>query len=794
MFDIHNKLDHMYQKENWEGIIKIGEKLFQDGTEDIKILNDLAIAYRNKKMLEESFKVCDRIYSANPVHDILKQSINLGIRYMRYHMVMGEILYKKGEYEKALKIFDSLKILGSHFSDKFYLAARIYTKQKKYDLALNEYHSLVKKCPHRINDIIKDLLELIKVDATHEMAYNILYEAYNKEGILQEEMPLLERSVKSKKNILDIYTLGNFYRCSNQMDKATSLFSEYRNSDKNIPLFLGSIHLAKGECQKAIAEYKLFYEKNNEKRSTVLKCFEKTLNLVKNDEELINYMATLYVEEGNLHAAEEKIKLLINLKPANSDYRSRLENILLKGVDHLFMDGNLEAARDKLKELTNLNPEKNEYNKRINDIESIVTQNKISEYEERMKMGNLSESEANRMSFELAELYLKRGADEKNVISLFQKVAKSDTRYKPEALCRVGLSFLSKGLIDLADENFNKLIELNIPEDKKVEMLYEIGTAYEGKGVFDRARNIYNQILSCDIKYRDVANRVNRLPANQSINKRDKNQEKLEERYNQIEKVGSGGMGSIFKAKDKILGRVVALKVIREDFMSDMEAVNRFIREAQSASALQHPGIITIYDISVGEPIYIAMEFVDGGNLRENLNKNPLSIDEFLEIAVDVCDALGTAHSREIIHRDIKPENIMLTKDGKVKITDFGLASINNATKMTMAGQILGTPLYMSPEQIRGKQTDNRSDIYSLGITFYESVTGRVPFRDGDIGYRHIYETPELPSLFNSEIPDSLEKIILKSIEKKPEDRYQNVQEIIEDLLNVKQNLKSFVL
>ena len=313
-------------------------------------------------------------------------------------------------------------------------------------------------------------------------------------------------------------------------------------------------------------------------------------------------------------------------------------------------------------------------------------------------------------------------------------------------------------------------------------MLYQIGNAYEEKGIFDKARDIYKQILSYGIKYRDVAQRIERLPASPQLGKKDKRQEKLEDRYDQIEKIGAGGMGSIFRARDKILGRIVALKVIREDFMSDLEAVHRFIREAQSASALQHPGIVTIFDIGVGEPMYIAMEYVDGGNLREKLNKKAMPVQEFLGIAIEICDALDAAHSKGIIHRDIKPENIMLTKDGKIKITDFGLACINNASRMTIAGQILGTPLYMSPEQIKGRPVDNRSDIYSLGITFYESLTGRVPFSQGDIGYCHIHETPPLPSLLNPDIPDTLEKIIIKSIEKKPEDRYQSVREILEDI------------
>ena len=782
MFDVVKKLDKLYEKEQWDEIIKIGEKLFLDGTEDVKILNDLVVAYRRKSMIENALKVCERIYFLNPKSDIIKQSINLGIRYMRYHPIMGEILYRNGEYEKALKIFDSLKCLGSHFSDKFYLTARIYTGQKKYDLALNEYHSLIKKCPHRIDDAIEGLLELIRADTTNERAYNILYETYRTEGMLQKEISLYEQALENKKDIFAVYILGNFYRYSNQADKALSLFSAYSNSDPNIPLFLGNLYLAKGEYQKTIAEYKLFCERNQEKRGIALKCLEKALTLIKNDEGLINDMVNLYYEKGDFRAAEEKLKLLINLKPTNTAYRSRLEDILLKDADQSFMDGNLETAKEKLKELTKLNPGKSEYNKRINDIENFIIQHKTTEYEERLKRNNLPEEEANRIRFELGELYLKKDADKENAISLFQKVAKSETPYKSEALRRVGLSFLSKGMVELADENFNKIRESNIPENKKVEMLYQIGNAYEEKDIFDKARDVYRQILSYNIKYKDVAQRIERLPSGPLINKKDKNQQRLEDRYDQIEKIGAGGMGSIFKARDKILGRIVALKVIREDFMGDIETVHRFIREAQSASALHHPGIVTIFDICVGEPMYIAMEYVDGENLREQLNRKAMSVQEFLGIAIEICDALDAAHSKGIIHRDIKPENIMLTKDGKIKITDFGLACINNASKMTMAGQILGTPLYMSPEQIRGKPVDNRSDIYSLGITFYESLTGRVPFPHGDIGYCHIHETPPLPSLLNPDIPETLEKIIMKSIEKNPEDRYQNVREILEDI------------
>ncbi|MEK6590077.1 MAG: protein kinase [Nitrospinota bacterium] len=779
VIDKSKKLDKLYQEGDWDGVIEIAEKLFLNKTDDIKVLNDLAVAYRRKNMIEEALKVCQRIYSLNPEPDIMKQSINLGVRYMRHHQILGEILYKKGEHEKSLKIFNSLNPLGSHFSDIFYIPARIYTRQKRYNLALKEFQSLIDKCPRRIDDAIKGLLELIKEDPSNEMAYNILYEAYNKKGKLKEAISNYEDAVKNKKDIFDVYVLGNLYWFSSLADKAKDLFSEYHGTDPNIPLFMGDIFLNKREFQKAIDEYKIFNQSNKEKRGITLVRFEKLLSLIKNDEGILNYMINLYIEEGDFKSAEEKVRILLSLKPSYQEYKSRLEDILLKVINHSFKEGNLDLVRDKLKNLIELRPDKNEYSKKLKDIEGLIIQNKIKEYEESLKRPHLSKEETNRINYELGELYLKR--DEKSAVTFFQKVAKSESPYKPEALFQVGISFLSKGLIDLADENFRQIREIKIPEDKKAEMFYKIGNAYEEKGIFDKARDVYSHILSYDIQYKDVAQRMDKLPSPAEV-KKDKEKSRLEDRYDHIEKIGMGGMGAIYRAKDKILGRTVALKVIKDDFRSDTEAVQRFIREAQSASALHHPGIITIFDINIGEPMFIAMEFVDGRNLREKLNKKAMPIKEFLKIAIDICDALEAAHSKNIVHRDIKLENIMLTNEGEIKIADFGLASISTASRMTQAGQVLGTPLYMPPEQIKGKPTDNRSDIYSLGITFYEILTGSVPFPDGDIGYRHIHEAPESPSLINPAISELLEKIILKCIEKTPESRYQSVKEIKEEL------------
>ena len=532
VIDKSKKLDKLYQEEDWDGIIEIAEKLFSSKTDDIKVLNDLAVAYRRKHMFDEAFKVCQRIYSLNPRPDIMKQSINLGVRHMRHHPIYGELLYKKGNYDKALKIFENLKLLGNQFSDIFYIPAKIYTKQKRYALALNEYQNLIDKCSRRIDDAIKGLLELIKEDASYEKAYNLLYEAYNKKGRLKDEMQSYEQSVKANKDILNVYILGNLYRFNGQIDKALALFQQHSNADTNIPAFMGDIFLYKKDYQKTIAEYKLFCQRNKEKKEAVLPRFEKILGFLKSNEELLKYVVNLYIEVGDIKAAEDKINLLLTLKPSNAEYKTRLEEILIKTADRAFKEGNMEVVSEKLKSLTELRPEKGEYIKKLKDIDGLIVQSKIKEYEEKLKKSGISEEEANRINFELGEMYLK--GDENSAVSFFQKVAKSDSQYKPEAMFRVGMSFLSKGLVDLAEENFKKIREANIPEDKKIEWLYQIGTAYEEKGISDKAREVYSQILSYDIQYKDVSQRIDKLPSSPSEGKKDKEKARLEDRYDHI--------------------------------------------------------------------------------------------------------------------------------------------------------------------------------------------------------------------------------------------------------------------
>ncbi|SHN48729.1 serine/threonine protein kinase [Butyrivibrio hungatei DSM 14810] len=257
------------------------------------------------------------------------------------------------------------------------------------------------------------------------------------------------------------------------------------------------------------------------------------------------------------------------------------------------------------------------------------------------------------------------------------------------------------------------------------------------------------------------------------------------DRYEVLEKIGTGGMSDVYKAKDHKLNRLVAVKVLKQEFSENENFVSKFRVEAQSTAGLMHPNIVNVYDVGDEDGVnYIVMELVDGITLKKYIEKKVrLSVKEAVSIAIQVAMGLEAAHNNNIIHRDIKPQNIMISKDGKVKVTDFGIAKA--ATSNTITSNVMGSVHYTSPEQARGGYSDAKSDIYSLGITLFEMLTGRVPF-NGDttvaIAIKHIQEELPTPSDYNEDIPISVEKIVLKCCQKSPDRRYQSAAELITDL------------
>ena len=357
----------------------------------------------------------------------------------------------------------------------------------------------------------------------------------------------------------------------------------------------------------------------------------------------------------------------------------------------------------------------------------------------------------------------------------------------------------------------NNLVRKRVESTNK-EYFYMLALAYEQLGKLDASREILFKIRSVDIGYRDVTQRISNIGSRISMQQSAAHEgetivaaghnvpyggqapkpepqqtvaveTQLDGRYKIERELGRGGMGVVYLARDTQLDRQVALKFLGSLIDNSDEFRQRFIREAKAAAKINHPNIISVYDISatVGKA-YIAMEFVDGGSLTRYLAfKGKLTAREAINIMIQACSALAAIHEAGIVHRDIKPDNILIAKGGLVKLTDFGLAKSGD-NRLTRTGTSMGTPSYMSPEQVLGKEADARSDLYSIGLVLHELLTGQTVFREGDVLERQLEEMPVPPSASVEGVPPELDAAILKAVMKKPNERWQSVKEFVEAL------------
>ncbi len=393
---------------------------------------------------------------------------------------------------------------------------------------------------------------------------------------------------------------------------------------------------------------------------------------------------------------------------------------------------------------------------------------------------------------EAAEQYIKLGETD-YAIQALQRVAPSDDTAYYTACVLLGGLFVDKGMSTQALEKYKKAIG-NKPLDRDtVDAYYGIATAMEGMGETSKALLIYNKILAEDYNYKDTKKRIERLEELSQKLQQIKATEGI--RYSIVKEIGRGNMGKVYEAYDNLLDRQVAYKIPSLDLTNHPEFVSDFLREAKSAAALNHPNIVIIYDAGkqAGE-YYIAMELLSGQTLKDILlNKGRLSISDALKVSEQLAKALVYAHSKNLIHRDIKPGNIMITDSGTVKLMDFGLAKIIHDTTQNVT-KAIGTPYYMSPEQIRGDKISYETDIYSFGAVFYEMLTGTPPFTKGDVYYHHMHSSP--PSLKDA-LPspsgnrpvdhiDRLDSIVRKCMQKEPERRFPSTSELLSAIVSAR--------
>lgn len=408
------------------------------------------------------------------------------------------------------------------------------------------------------------------------------------------------------------------------------------------------------------------------------------------------------------------------------------------------------------------------------------------------------------IKLELGSLYAERGEHEAAVGQL-KSIHKSNSMWK-SAVNMLANAYSQAGDHDKAAENMSLALggNKNLQSDNANQFL-KLADEYAKAKKFDLATDTLDSLLTHGYHFDgEVEKRKNEMShmsemarsaqvdAQQTvISSGDKTfvgEPQKERRYSLIEEIGRGGMGIVFKAEDLILGRMVAYKVLPEDLKNHPRVIKSFFQESRALAVLNHQNIVMVFDAGQQDGEYFfAMEYVDGETVKERMIRQggKLNIAESIEILRQTSSALAYAHANKIIHRDIKASNIMISKkDGTVKLMDFGLAKILEQA-VAQRTAVSGTPFYMSPEQVLGEGIDHRTDIYSLGITAYEMVTGAVPFKTGDLGYHHLHTVPKSTRDVDPSIPDALDKLILKCMAKKKEDRYETAEDLLEALENV---------
>lgn len=422
----------------------------------------------------------------------------------------------------------------------------------------------------------------------------------------------------------------------------------------------------------------------------------------------------------------------------------------------------------------------------IADFERICSEERGSDVQARklieLYQGKLrKDSEDRNTQYKLVKLLVREKRLD-DAISILQQLSESES-YRARAVKILGLCYWQKGMHYLAWQKFQQLPA----SDELKDILYRLAADMEDTDQLLNAKVVLHHVVSIDPGYRDVQARLRKVEQYIRQQAADVESSKTpsaflnfrDSRFLINEEINRGSMGIVYRAKDTVLEETVALKVLNDYMMADPMAVERFKREARAAKKLSHPNIVRIHDMfEYGNKKLLSMEYIEGDDVKKILREQKtIPTADILKIAKGVCDALGYAHQLGIVHRDIKPANIMITRTGTVKVTDFGIAKFLLAgPESTRSGsQILGTPLYMSPEQIRGDRVDARSDIYSLGATLYETACGKPPFCEGNIEYHHLHTpAPALPPF----VPEPLASAIMKCLEKSPAKRFQTINEL----------------
>ncbi|MEW6456290.1 MAG: protein kinase [Acidobacteriota bacterium] len=713
----------------------------------------------------------------------------------------GMIYEEIGRYEKASECYLKAKNFNACAKmheklGKYYEAKKMYLKAENYSKAA----SMVLLKPEKTSLDFEESAEIYIRGRFYKEALDLLLKIknfrkvaeifeslknYEDAAIYYEKAQMLEKAAENYER--------NFYHIKNQklgeildesekvhLIKAAKTWEKLGNVKKAISL------LEKERLNEELAE--LLERKNMwkeaaelwEKKEKFLKaaeCYEKADELKRSH----LMRARHFYEEGNYSESAKHFEEAGDLVRAAEDYE--VTNDFHKSGELYKLLGNyVKAAENFFKA-----GEKHKAAKMFELAEEFESAGKIyAELRDFAKAEEMYGKAGN--YFEAGKLTLNTG-DEEKALEFFQRVKSTDENYD-EAQRLIAEIFFKREEYKLAFERFTQILENSEISEKNLESFYHFGICSEKLSEYNTAIELYRKILNKDYNFKDVRERLENL-MNLTIEVKELIETpETEERYRIIQRIGKGGMGTVYKAEDLLLKRVVALKILKRENLEDSRSIERFYLEARAAAALNHPNIVTIFDVGkFKENYFISMEYIEGKTMQELLKeKNFISFDEFFFVSLNLFHALNYAHNKNVIHRDIKPQNIMVSKENQVKVMDFGLAIILSEYKKGETGMITGTPLYMAPEQIRGEGIDRRVDIYSSGATLFHLITGKPLFSGDNVLYKHIFDPPDKPSSIRSDVPEEIDFFILKCLEKRKEDRFQSASEAISHLEKIRKN------
>jgi len=738
--------------------------------EHIKKFLELAISTRNIEALNYVKDYIKYLSDAISFLSLFEKDIETsGTFYQSFSLLLAKAYYQVSDFNKAFLNFNKISRLST---DDLMLKFDAAVQAKEIEAA-RKTGELLLESRDLITENLLSILNFYVLICDEKGFYNAMKRIIDKPDFIRH-LKELKRLIKKilAKNIDSAsakFFLSIVYFNEEKREKAFAFLSEATELAINIKdfdlltlieQFVKSLHKEHEDplIRVILADIAKASGRFDEAVNILLYILERSPD----NQPILFKIAELYFLNKNYKEAEFYLKRLISLDRKNALYHKYFVKVKLEKKEKA-------KALKILKEYLTENPGDRELKAMLEELNYEVSLENFEKGKNKYEAGRYNEA-----------------------IACFQKVDIEYANLKNKAMLYTAASFFAKGLPDVGKnivDNFNLNKDIFKDLEEYCDFLYDTAACLEKYGYIEEALVYYKKILINNIAFKDTNEKIDLLEKKIKLIFRDKADpvalQNIPSRYTNITFISKGGMGEVYRAFDNKLDRIVAIKSLIVTNMTNKKELKRFVETARAISDLRHPSIFAIYDIEeFDKGAFIIMEYIEGITLREYLNKEEkLSEKECIKLIRPVLSALLVAHKNGIVHRDIKPENIMLTSDNFVKLIDFGLARIEYLTTMTTTGAKLGTPFYMSPEQIVGEKVDVTSDIYAIGIILYEMLSGSPPFVEGDIAFQHLNIPPKsLIYDLKLKIDEKFENIILKCLRKDKKERYQNVEEILEDL------------